>query len=323
MKLLHVTGSPHIRSAISTNIVMNSVTLALLPVLAASMFLYDPMQILAIVLVGSLSAVLSEAILQKILSIKFSYLDGSAFLTGLLLAMTLGPKTPLWMAALGSFVAIVAKQVYGGIGQNPFNPALIGRAFLLLSFPVDSTRWFSPFSLVSTATPLNIYKMNGFGNVGFQKVVELLGGTKEVAYKNLFFGIRGGSIGEACIPILIIGFLYLLIKKIISWETTVAYLLTVVVLSYLFHLDILLMLMSGGILFGAFFMATDYVTSPLLPQSQIIYGIGIGFINMLIRRFSGMPEGTTFAILIMNLLTPLLDFKIKKPVGFTKEIKKK
>ena len=319
MKLLHVSGSPHIRSNISTMMVMNNVTLALLPVFAVSMYLYGFNQIFFIALVGTLTAVLSEALLQKLLSSKFSYLDGSAFLTGLLLSMTLGPLTPLWMVGLGSFVAIVSKQVYGGIGQNPFNPALIGRAFLLLSFPVDSTRWFSPFTLVTTATPLNIYKMNGFGNTGFQKVIELLGGTKEIAYKNLFLGFRGGSIGEACIPILIIGFLYLLIKKIISWETTVAYLLTVVVLSCLFHLDILLMLMSGGILFGAFFMATDYVTSPLLPSSQIIYGVGIGFINMIIRRFSGMPEGTTFAILIMNLLAPLLDLKIKKPVGYVKE----
>jgi Na+-translocating ferredoxin:NAD+ oxidoreductase subunit D len=320
MKLLHLSGSPHIRSTISTPWIMNSVTLALMPVLGASMILYGFMQILMIVLVGSLTAVISEAILQKFLSIKFSYLDGSAFLTGLLLSLTLGPQTPLWMVALGSFVAIVSKQVYGGIGQNPFNPALIGRAFLLLSFPIDSTRWFSPFTLVTTATPLNVYKMNGFGQVGFQKVIELLGGTKGIAYKNLFFGIRGGPIGEACIPILMIGFLYLLMKKIVSWMTTVAYLLTVVILSYLFHLDILLMLMSGGILFGAFFMATDYVTSPLLPSSQIIYGFGIGFINILIRRFSGMPEGTTFSILIMNLLTPLLDFKIKKSVGYSKEV---
>jgi electron transport complex protein RnfD len=277
MNLLKVSGSPHIRANTSTLGIMNSVTLALLPVLAGSMYFYGMLPIFLIVLTGTLTAVLSEAILQKLLGSKLSYLDGSAFLTGLLLSLTVGPQTPLWMIALGSFVAIVSKQVYGGIGQNPFNPALIGRAFLLLSFPVDSTRWFSPFTAVTTATPLNIYKMNGFGSVGFEKVVELLGGTRNTAYKNLFFGLRGGSIGEACIPLLIIGFLYLLIKKIISWEITFAYLLTVIILSYLFHMDILLMLMSGGILFGAIFMATDYVTSPLLPSSQIIYGIGIGF----------------------------------------------
>jgi electron transport complex protein RnfD len=319
MKLLHVSGSPHIRSHISTQWVMNSVTLALLPAMAWSMILFGFTTVLWIVLVGALSAVLFEAILQKVLSSKLDYLDGSAFLTGFLLALTLGPTTPLWMVALGSFVAMVSKHVYGGIGQNPFNPALIGRAFLLLSFPIETTKWISPFTAITTATPLNIYKMNGFGSTGFLKVIEVLGGSRMEAYKNLFFGIRGASLGEACIPFLILGFLYLLYKKIITWQISVSYLVTVVVLSYLFHLDIPLMLMSGGILLGAFFMATDYVTSPLLSSSQIIYGIGIGLINMLIRKFSGMPEGTTFAILIMNLISPLLDQKIKKPQGFVRE----
>lgn len=316
--MLHISGSPHIRSRINTPFIMNNVTIALLPAFSASIYFYG-IKVLWLVLVGSISAVIWEAILQKMFSIKFSYTDGTAFLSGFLLSLTLGPMTPLWMVSLGSLVAMVSKQVYGGVGQNPFNPALIGRAFLLLSFPIDSTSWYAPFTGISTATPLNVYKMNGFGEKGLTEVINLLGGTRTLAYQNLFFGIRAGSIGEACIPLLILGFLYLLIRKIVSWETTGAYLLTVVVLSYLFHMDLLLMLLSGGILFGAFFMATDYVTSPLLKSNQIIYGCGIGFINMIIRKFSGMPEGVTFAILIMNMIAPLLDLKIKKPVGLIRE----
>lgn len=331
MKLLHVSGSPHIRTTLSTKFIMNSVTISLLPAILVSIFVYEWNHIIPILLIGAITAVVSEAIFQKMFHLQLSYFDGSSFLTGLLLALTLGPRTPLWMPFIGSIVAIFAKQVFGGLGQNPFNPALIGRAVLLLSWPIESTTWIHPNSTtllqpiyeVTTATPLSIYKMNEFGSIGLQKVFDALGGTRAAAYKNLFLGFRPGSIGEACIPALLIGFIYLVLRKIVSLQATLSYLLTVVVLSYIFKLDILLMLMSGGIIFAAFFMVTDYVTSPLLPNNQIIYGVGIGFINMLIRKYSGMPEGTTFAILIMNLITPLLDFKIKKPIGYLKEKSKK
>jgi len=319
MKLLHVSGSPHIRSALSTKIIMNSVTIALLPLVIVSVAVYEWNHIIPILLIGSFTAVISEGIFQKMFHLKLSYFDGSAFLTGLLLALTLGPRTPLWMPMIGSVVAIFSKQVFGGLGQNPFNPALIGRAVLLLSWPIESTTWIQPIKVLTTATPLSVYKMNEFGTVGLQKVFDTLGGTPSLAYKNLFLGFRSGSIGEVWIPALLIGFIFLVVRKIVSLQATVSFLITVIVLSYLFKLDILLMLMSGGILFAAFFMVTDYVTSPLLPGSQIIYGVGIGLINMLIRKYSGMPEGTTFAILIMNLISPLLDFKIKNPTGFVKE----
>jgi electron transport complex protein RnfD len=301
---------------------MLSVVAALMPSAIIGMIYYGWWQIGLLIVIGILSAVLSEALLQKWLHIPLSFLDGSAALTGLLLVLTISPASPWWIPIIGSFVAILSKQVFGGLGQNPFNPALIGRATLLLSFPIESTQWIAPFSHITTATPLNLYKMANFGTEGLQQVIDSLGGTLTLAYRYLFLGFRGGSIGEVCFPAMLAGFLFLLLTRVVSWRITLSYLLTVVILALLFHLDIVIMLLSGGIVFGAFFMATDYATSPLLPKNQIIFGIGVGFINMVIRRFSGMPEGTTFAILIMNIITPLLDQSIKKPVGFIKEMKK-
>jgi len=322
MNLLSISTSPHIRSTIFTRNIMLSVVAALMPSAIIGMIYYGWWQIGLLIVIGVLSAVLSEALLQKWLHIPLSFLDGSAALTGLLLVLTISPASPWWIPIIGSFVAILSKQVFGGLGQNPFNPALIGRATLLLSFPIESTQWIAPFSHITTATPLNLYKMANFGTEGLQQVIDSLGGTLTLAYRYLFLGFRGGSIGEICFPAMLAGFLFLLLTRVVSWRITLSYLLTVVILALLFHLDIVIMLLSGGIVFGAFFMATDYATSPLLPKNQIIFGIGVGFINMVIRRFSGMPEGTTFAILIMNIITPLLDQSIKKPVGFIKEVKK-
>lgn len=323
MNLLSISTSPHIRSTISTRNIMLSVIAALMPSAIIGMIYYGWWQIGLLIVIGVLSAVLSEALLQKWLHIPLSFLDGSAALTGLLLVLTISPASPWWIPIIGSFVAILSKQVFGGLGQNPFNPALIGRATLLLSFPIESTQWIAPFSHITTATPLNLYKMANFGTEGLQQVIDSLGGTLTLAYRYLFLGFRGGSIGEVCFPAMLAGFLFLLLTRVVSWRITLSYLLTVVILALLFHLDIVIMLLSGGIVFGAFFMATDYATSPLLPKNQIIFGIGVGFINMVIRRFSGMPEGTTFAILIMNIITPLLDQSIKKPVGYIREVGKK
>lgn len=321
MNLLSISSSPHIRSNITTRNIMLYVCAALFPSAIVGMAYYGWWQIGLLLVIGVLTAVLSEAILQKILHIPYSYLDGSAALTGLLLVLTISPMSPWWMPLIGSFVAILSKQVFGGMGQNPFNPALIGRATLLLSFPIESTQWVSPFTHLTTATPLNLYKMANFGIEGLNQVIASLGGTLQLTYRSLLLGLRGGSIGEICLPAMLVGFLFLLFTKVVSWRITCSYLITVIVLSLLFKLDVVVMLLSGGIVFGAFFMATDYVTSPLLPKNQLIFGFGVGFINMVIRRFSGMPEGTTFAVLIMNIITPLLDQSIKKPVGFSKEVK--
>ena len=318
--MLVISNSPHIRSTITTRFLMNSVIISLLPALSASIVMFGYQYVVPIVLISVVVSVLSEALFQKLFGIKLTYLDGSAALTGLLLALTLPPRVPLWIPLIGCIIAIFSKQVFGGLGQNIFNPALIGRAFLILSWPQEMTRWYMPYSgynAVTTATPLNIYKIEGINNL-----ISSLGGSLSSVYQRLFLGLKAGSIGEAFIPALIIGFIYLIIKRVISWHIPVSYCLSVVIFSLIFKLDPVISLLGGGIIFGAFFMATDYVTSPLLDSSKLIYGFLIGFINMIIRKYSGMPEGVTFAILIMNTIVPLLDNYIRKPSGYIKEIEK-
>lgn len=319
MKELIISSSPHIKSKISTMFLMNSVIIALMPSLVSGIVIFGYQYVLPVILVSVLTAVLSEALFQKLFSLKFTFLDGSAALTGLLLGLCLPPRVPLWIPFIGSIFAIFSKQVFGGLGQNIFNPALLGRAFLLLSWPEIMTKWYAPFSStsqVTTATPLNIYKFEGL-----EKLTSLFGGNITNTYKYLFLGLKGGSIGEVFIPAIILGLIFLLIRGVISWQIPVSYIISVIMFSFLFDLDPVIMLLSGGILFGAFFMATDYVTSPLLGSSKFIYGFCIGFINMIIRKYGGMPEGVTFAILIMNMLVPLLDKQIRKPFGFVKEKK--
>ncbi len=317
MKELIISVSPHIKSNINVKFLMNSVIIALIPSLIAAVVIFGYQFVLPIILVSVSTAVLSEALFQKIFGLKITFLDGSAALTGLLLGLCLPPRVPLWIPFVGSIFAIFSKQVFGGLGQNIFNPALMGRAFLLLSWPEIMTKWYAPFSsanAVSTATPLNIYKFEGL-----EKLVSLFGGNITGTYKYLFLGLKGGSIGEVFIPAIVVGLIFLFSKGVITWHIPVSYIISVVLFSFLFGLDPIIMILCGGILFGAFFMATDYVTSPLLDSSKLVYGFGIGFLNMIIRKFGGMPEGVTFAILIMNMLVPLLDKQMEKPFGFVKE----
>ena len=314
-----ISSSPHIKSKITTKYLMNSAIIALLPALVVAIVMFGYQYVLPVVLLSVISAVLSEALFQKLFGLKLTFLDGSAALTGLLLALCLPPRVPLWIPVLGSIFAMFSKQVFGGLGQNIFNPALMGRAFLLLSWPGIMTKWYAPFAgadAVTTATPLNIYKFEGL-----EKLISLFGGDIFSTYKHLFLGLKGGSIGEVFIPALLLGLIYLLIKGVISWHIPVSYIVSCLVFSYLFGLNPIITILTGGILFGAFFMATDYVTSPLLTQSKLIYGFSIGFLNIIIRKFGGMPEGVTFAILIMNMIVPLLDKQIRKPFGFIKEKK--
>ncbi len=316
MKTLIISSSPHIRSSLNSALIMTHVIIALLPAAIAGIVLFGWISVLPIIAISVLTAVLSEALLQKILGIKLSITDGSAALTGLLLALTLAPTVPWWIVFIGSFVAILSKQLFGGMGQNIFNPALIGRAFIVISWPVQNVQWIAPFSQnhVTTATPLQVWSAQGMG-----PLIDQFGGNIASLYRNLFFGFHGGCIGEVYIPAILLGLGYLLLVKVVSWRIPFAYALTVVLFSLLLNIDPLVSLLTGGLLFGAFFMATDYATSPLLPSNQIIYGIGAGLINMIIRVFTPMPEGVTFAILIMNMLVPLMDRKIKKPVGWLPE----
>ncbi len=313
-KHLTVSIGPHIRSLESTGFIIWSVNLALAP--AAIMGLYY-FGVNAAITLGLclVSALLSEFIWQSLMKKKVTLSDGSAFLTGLLLALNLPPVVPFYIPIMGSFIAVIlAKQLFGGLGFNIFNPALIGRAFLLVTFPKIMTSWIAPgvgflgLDATSSATPLNIVKMEGW-----QKLLDGFT-SKSDLYLHLLTGNRAGSIGETCIIALLLGAIFLLARKIISWEIPVAYLGTVALIAWIFGGekgfftgDAIFHLLSGGVVLGAFFMATDYVTSPETKRGQIIFGIGCGIILMLIRLKGGYPEGCMFSILIMNCFAPLID----------------
>lgn len=324
---LLVTVSPHVRDEETTSRIMWSVSLALLPAAIASAYFFG---INAVYTLGLtiVSALIAEYLYQKLLKKQVTITDGSAFLTGLLLGMNLPASVPFYVPVVGSFVAIIiAKQLFGGLGFNVFNPALIGRAFVLLSFPKLMTTWIQPTATFmqidakTTATPLGILKEEGLA-----KLVEFFG-DKINLYGELLMGHRAGSLGETSALALLIGAAFLLYKRYITWHIPVSFLGTAALIAWifggkdietgkmiLFTGDPILHLISGGILLGAFFMATDYVTSPSMKKGQIIFGIGCGFLTMLIRLKGGYPEGVMFSILIMNCFAPLIDRRFKSQV---------
>ena len=290
---LIVTSSPHARSGETIGSVMFDVILALVPAALASVYFYSSgaVMLMTVCILGCCSA---EYVSRRMMGRKATLTDLSAVLTGLLLAFCLPPSLPLWMAAAGSIFAVtIGKQVFGGLGHNPFNPALIGRAFMQISWPKEMTAWTAPFDGTTCATPLSITKMGLEGNVpGLQA---------------LFLGDFGGCLGETSKLLLIIGGLYLIYRGHIRPAIPVSYLLTVVVLALLFRVDVLFHLLAGGLILGAFFMATDPVTSPVSFKGKVIFGAGCGLFTMLIRMVGGFPEGVCYSILIMNMLTPLID----------------
>lgn len=317
---LIVSVSPHLRSEETTSRIMWSVNAALLPATVMSVYFFGPRA--AIVLaVTIISAIFSEYLYAKALKKKNTIDDGSAFLTGLLLGLNLPASVPLYIPVVGSVVAVaLTKQLFGGLGFNIFNPALVGRAFLLLSFPKLMTIWSAPTAAFiamdakTTATPLGILKEEGM-----QKLLEVFG-NKLNLYIDLLFGNRAGSLGETSAFALLIGAAFLFYRGYITWHIPVSFLGTAAIIAWvfggsgtLFAGDPILHLLSGGIILGAFFMATDYVTCPSIKMGQIIFGVGCGFLTMLIRLKGGYPEGVMFAILIMNCFTPLIDrgFKSK------------
>lgn len=313
-KKLIVSLSPHVHGGDSVQRNMYGVCVALIPTLLASLIFFGLGA--AIVLVTSvLSCVFFEWAISRFLLHKqqLTITDGSAVLTGLLLGFNLPSNLPVWIIIIGALVAIgVGKMTFGGLGCNPFNPALVGRVFLLISFPVQMTTWPLPGQLTSYldaqtgATPLAV--MKEAVKTGDTSVLEKLPNAFD-----MLLGQMGGSLGEVSALAILIGLVYMLMRKIITWHIPVSILLTVLVLSGLLHLynpayaDPVNTLLSGGLLLGACFMATDYVTSPMTPRGQIIYGIGIGAITVIIRTFGAYPEGMSFAILIMNAFTPLIN----------------
>jgi len=311
---LIVSVSPHIKDAETTERIMWSVSLSLLPAVLMGVYFFGTRAAFTII-ASILSAVLSEYIFLKAMKKKVVVLDGSAFLTGLLLGLNLPPSVPFFIPVIGAIVAvIITKQLFGGLGYNIFNPALIGRAFLLVSFPRLMTVWNEPAAAFihldarTTATPLGILKEEGI-----VKLIEVFG-DKWNLYSQLLIGHRGGCIGETSVLALLIGAAFLMHRKYITWHIPLSFLGTAALIAWifggkegLFTGDPLLHLMTGGLMLGAFFMATDYVTSPSVKNGQILFGTGCGFLTMLIRLKGGYPEGVMFAILIMNCFSPLID----------------
>jgi len=309
---------------------MFGVVIALAPALAASVYFFGTGAII-VTLVSVLACVATEYLIQKfILKTKPSVSDGSAVVTGLLLAFNVPSNLPVYIIIIGAIISIgVAKMTFGGLGSNPFNPALVGRVFLLISFPVQMTSWPVPtgfktgyLDAVTGATPLGIMS-EGIKNG--ETVTALM--EKVPSHMQLFYGYMGGSMGEIAAVALILGGLYMIYRKIITWHIPVSILLTVAIFTGILwgvdptkYADPLFHLLTGGIMLGAIFMATDYVTSPMTAKGMIIYGIGIGVITVLIRTWGAYPEGVSFAILIMNAFVPLLNMYIK-PKRFGKEVK--
>ena len=319
LKLI-ASSSPHIRSSESTRTIMMDVIIAMIPALAMSVFVFG-FRALALTLVSVAACVFWEWGYRKLLKKPQSIGDLSAVVTGMLLAFVCPPTLPYWMIIIGAFFAIVVvKQLYGGIGCNFLNPALAGRAALLASYAGAMTTWLPagtkaaigggmPVDVVSAATPLAYLKTGD------------LEGLKQIAsVGDMFLGKVGGSMGEVSALMLLIGGLYLIWRKVINWQTPVAYIATVAVLTVLFPKAggaeyMLYSIFGGGLFLGAFFMATDYATSPVTKKGQLIYGIGCGLFTVFIRYFGSYNEGVCYSIMVMNCCTALID-KYTKPVRF-------
>ena len=322
---LIVSVSPHIRQKVTTEAIMWTVVACLMPPLILSVHVFG-FQTLIITLVSVASCVATEAISQKLLQRPIRIRDGSAVITGLLLAYVIPPGVPFWMPITGAIMSIfVTKVLMGGLGSNIFNPALIGRAFLVATYPVAmTTAWLPPIrdaaiftymgqnvDAVSSATPLYVLKHEGMAAMIAQF------GPITTMYRDFFIGIQPGCIGETSALLILIGGTYLIYKRYITWHIPVSIIGSVGLLTWilggdgLFAGNPVLAVLSGGVMLGAFFMATDYVTSPIQKTGKLIFGVGIGALTVLIRLKGGYPEGICYAILLMNPLTPALDQWLK------------
>ncbi|MGM5484292.1 MAG: RnfABCDGE type electron transport complex subunit D [Nanobdellota archaeon] len=294
-----ISDNPHMKGKENVRSIMWYVVLALLPVVFASVYFFG-MSAVKIISVSIVTAVLTEFTIQKLAGKKVTIQDGSAVLTGLLLALVLSPTVPWWIPFIGAIVSIsIGKHVFGGLGQNIFNPALVGRAFLVISWSGIMTEWVSPDGITG-ATPLGMLKQGG----------------GKAAYENLLIGNIGGCIGETSAIAILIGGAFLLYKGIIDWRIPFGFIGTAAVFSLILGQDPVFHILAGGLLIGAFFMATDYVTSPITPRGRLIFGAGCGSLTIILRLFSGYPEGVMFSILFMNMVVPLIDrFTKRRPFG--------
>jgi electron transport complex protein RnfD len=326
MALLQVSGSPHVHTEESVKKIMWTVIIALVPTMIFS-FLFFGLQAIVLTLVAVVSCVFFEWIIQKyLLKITPTITDGSAIITGILLAFNLPSNLPWWIVIIGALVAIgLGKMVYGGLGNNLFNPALVGRVFLLISFPVQMTTWPRPHLLFSAplaadattgATPLGMIKMTLTQGKDASELMNAL-----PTYAQMLLGDRGGSLGEVAALAIIAGGIFMLIRKVISWHIPVTFIGSAFIFAAILHLinpglyiPPSYHILCGGLLLGAIFMATDMVTSPMSNWGKIVFGIGCGLLTIIIRVAGSYPEGVSFAILIMNAFVPLINkgFKPKR-----------
>lgn len=301
-KKLTISANPHIKDKDNVKKIMWYVIIALMPATITGIYFFKARALLLIIL-SVVSAAATELIIQKLTKKPVTIKDGSAVLTGLLLALILSPLVPWWMVIIGSIFSItIAKQLFGGLGHNIFNPALAGRVFLTAAWPAMMTKWLL-IDGTTGATPLGLLKLEGV----------------KTGYMQLFLGNIGGCIGETSAVALLVGAAFLFYKKVIDWRIPSAYIGTAFVFALIFGQDPIFHLLAGGLLIGAFFMATDYVTSPITNNGKLIFGFGCGFLTIILRLFSGYPEGVMFSILLMNAAAPLIDrFTIPKPFGYKK-----
>jgi Na+-translocating ferredoxin:NAD+ oxidoreductase subunit D len=316
--LLTVSPSPHVHSDDSTRKIMYRVVYALIPALLWSVFVFG-LDALRVTLIAVAACLAFEYLIQKyLMKVSPSVTDGSALITGILLAFNVPAGIPWWIIVIGSLAAIgIGKLSFGGLGSNIFNPALVGRVFLLISFPVQMTSWpvtrQSEVDTVTSATPLGIIKEGLTNGTPVSRLMPDLPATSDMLLGNI-----GGSLGEISALLLILGGLYMLFKKVITWHIPVSVIASVGIIAAIFwladpqsYVNPVYHLLTGGLMLGAIFMATDMVTSPMAPKGQIIYGVGIGAITISIRLFGAYPEGISFAILIMNAFTPLINTYVK------------
>lgn len=319
--LLTVSPSPHIHTTLTVPQIMRAVIIAMVPAFVFSVYNFGLgavyVTVLAIIFCVGIEYLIAKYLLHRSATI----FDGSAVITGVLLAFNVPSNLPWYIIFIGSAVAMgIGKMSFGGLGNNPFNPALVGRVFLLLSFPVQMTSWpiaGATFSLdaVSSATPLGILKDGLRNNESLDSLM-----AQMPSYSDFFFGLQGGSLGEMSAFALLLGLGYMLYRKIVTWHTPVSMLVAVFVMTGIFWLidptkfaNPLFHVLTGGVMLGAVFMATDYVTSPFTHRGMLIFGFGIGVLTVLIRLFGNYPEGVSFAILIMNAFVPMINRFAKAP----------
>ena len=324
---IFMSPAPHVVTPVKTQTLMLDVIIALLPLTAYGIYLFS-IPALVRIIVSVLCCVGFESLFRLICNMDIRVKDLSAVITGLLIALVIPPNLPIWMLILGClFAIVVGKEFFGGLGANVFNPALVGRAFMFVSFSGAMTSWIQPgnsfFDAMSTATPLKLINAKEGIALSASEIAKTLNlGSSTDLYTQLILGNHAGCIGETSILLILLGFAYLLFKKVIDWRTPVTMMVTAVAITAIGGINPILTLTSGGLAFGAVFMATDYVTSPVTPKGKLLFGAGCGLITGLIRLFSGMPEGVMYSILIMNAVVPFLNKIIPVKYGYVKPPKK-